>query len=94
MAEMGVVGSLGALLERDQDMRQNARQNKQLTEWPTPETTGIPSCRAIGCNLRLLTLACDWWAKQQETPKTVPVDILREEAGLWFGWCSLDMVLS
>ncbi|CAL1166270.1 unnamed protein product, partial [Cladocopium goreaui] len=79
MAEMGVVGSLGGLLEMDPDIRQNARQNKQLTEWPTRETIGIPSCRAIGCNLRLLTLACDWWAKHQETPKTVPVDILREE---------------
>ena len=42
MAEMGVVGSLGALLERDEDMRQNVRQNKQLTEWPTPETIGTP----------------------------------------------------
>ena len=88
MPEMGVVGSLGGLLEMDPDIRQNARQNKQLTEWPTRETIGIPSCRAIGCNLRLLTLACDWWAKHQETPKTVPVDILKEEAGLWVGCCS------
>lgn len=43
MAELGEVGSLGLLLEKDPDIRARARETKQLTEWPSEETVGIAS---------------------------------------------------
>ena len=79
MAELGEVGSLGALLEKDEDTRFDARDNKQLTSWPD-KAEGIPSCRACACNLRLLVLVLDWWGKQSAKPRPIPIDIVRGEA--------------
>ena len=79
MAEIGEVGSLGQLLENDVAIRDIARREKQLTQWPCPKTDGVPSCPALGCNLRLLILVLDWWAINQTSPKPVPVEVLRNE---------------
>ena len=82
MAEIGEVGSLGQLLEEDRVMRDIARRENALTQWPCSKTVGIPSCAALGCNLRLLIRVLDWWAINQSNPKPVPVVVLRMEVGV------------
>ena len=79
MAELGEVGSLGALLEKDEGIRFDARDKKQLTSWPE-DADGIPSCAACSCNLRLLLLVLEWWGKQSAKPRPIPIDIVRREA--------------
>lgn len=81
MAEIGEAGSLGVLLEQDYDIRDIGRSNRQITQWPTPETVGVPSCQAIACNLRLIHLVLEWWAAHQPKPKTIPVPVIKEEVG-------------
>ena len=81
MAEIGEVGSLGKLLEQDGEIRDLARSNRQLTQWPSEDCIGVPSCTAIGYNLRLILEVVDWWGKQQSEPKPIPVDIIKREAG-------------
>lgn len=79
MAEVGEVGSLGLILEGDHDVRDYARTHRQLTDWPE-DAVGIPSSPAIGFNLRLLLHVLDWWSQQSDEPRTIPINIVREEA--------------
>lgn len=83
MAEIGEVGSLGRILEEDGDIRDLGRSQRQLTQWPCKANEGIPSCPAIGCNLRLIHLVLKWWTAHQPKPKTIPVPVIREEVGVF-----------
>ena len=80
MAEVGEVGSLGLILEKDPDLRDLGRREKSLTQWPSEDTIGIPSCPAIARNLRLITTVLEWWGQQSEKPKPIPIDVVRAEA--------------
>ena len=82
MAEIGEVGSLGRMLEEDGDIRDLGRSKMQLTQWPCEANQGVPSCPAIGCNLRLVFLVLKWWTAHQPNPKTIPVPVIREEVGV------------
>ena len=86
MAEIGEVGSLGQVLEEDGAIRDVGWRLNRLCQWPCNKTVGIPSCAALGCNLRLLVLVLDWWAINQTNPKPIPVEILRNEVGVYMEW--------
>ena len=66
MAEIGEVGSLGRLMEKDDDLRELGRANKQLTEWLCEHSAGIPSRKALGCNSRLRVTMVDSSPKQPQ----------------------------
>lgn len=85
MAVLGEVGSLGHLLERDEDIRNIGRSNKQLTQWPVGDDgavlTGIVSSPALACNVTLMVACVNWWALHQPQPKTIPIPIIKPEVG-------------
>ena len=80
MVEVGEVGSLGLKLEADSDIQDQGRFHKQMTQWPSEDTEGVPSCPAIACNLRLLLLVIEWWAHHSNKPRPIPIDIVKREA--------------
>lgn len=88
---------LAARLEAESSLRERARKMAQLTMWPSPATTGIPSQKACVLNCKCLEVIAGWWVQKSEGPHAIPINLIREEAG--FGKnqnrnCSNGLVLS
>ena len=74
-------GSLAGLFEGEITIRRRAREKGFITRWPTVEATGVPSVKAMGCNVRLLEVIAEWWCPSTQHCCTVPIQLMRREAG-------------
>ena len=86
MADYGAVGCLARRLEENDVVRRRLLEKPEqiLTRWINPKAVGIASVKAMGKNQHALELLAEWWVHNQPVPKTVPIDRMREEAGLGF----------
>ena len=74
--------SLAHVLEAEASVRRRAREKGFITRWPSTETVGIASCKAMACNARLLEIVAEWFCPTQHVPTYVPIELLRREAGI------------
>ena len=61
-------------------LRARARDDQQLTTWPSAQAMGIASQKAAALNVRALCLLAQWWCPQKDAPSAVPIGPLRTEA--------------
>ena len=74
--------TLPHLWENDQGIRNRARMDGQLCVWPEHKLIGISSIKACVLNSKPLTLAAEWWTRQQLKPAAIPIKLIRKQAGL------------
>ena len=72
-------GSLAALLEQEITVRRRAREKGWISRWPSVQATGVPSVKAMGCNVRILEVIAEWWCPTQATCQCIPIDLMRRE---------------
>ena len=75
------MAQLSVALEREEHVRHLARKNTLLLEWPTLATTGVPSCKSLLSNLKIMLIVADWWSSSYDEPLLIPISVLRAEAG-------------
>ena len=74
-------GALSKAMEEDGAIRNSFRANRsQLLAWPSPNLVGVASLKALGLNVHAVGLALQIWGSCHSTPKTMPIDWLKEEA--------------
>ena len=73
--------------ESDTTLRNVGRQFGGLTKWPDTKSTGVASIKACSLNCRLLELTAVWWVQASDSPKAIPIDMLRMEARLEISHC-------
>ena len=79
------LGSLAKLLEADVTVRRRMREQGHMSRWPSIHTVGIPSCKGMACNARILEIIAEWWCPSQVSPVIVPIEVMRAEAGMQWG---------
>ena len=55
--------------EADSSIRVRARKNGQISSWPTNESIGVPSSKAMTFNVKALELLASWWVAQKTQPQ-------------------------
>lgn len=65
--------------EKDDVIRQSALKNGQLLKWPDKKRVGVISFETIAFNARVLDLLLRFHCPSLKTPKTVNIDLLRDE---------------
>ena len=74
-------GALATAWEQSIEIRQLFRDNKaHLTKWPSAELVGATSLRALALNVPVVQIALAVWCGNSETPKTMAIDWLKQEA--------------
>ena len=74
-------GSLAGLLEGEITIRRRAREKGYISRWPSLQATGVPSCKVMGCNTRILEVIAEWFCPSTPHCCTVPIELMRREAG-------------
>ena len=80
---------LAELWEADALLRNRARRNDRLTEWPTPQTIGVASMRACAQNAQALMLLATWWVERSDRPSAIPIKLVRTQVSGAIAWWSL-----
>ena len=70
---------LAALLEADMSVRERFRDSGYCTRWPSPQSIGVASVKAMGLNHRILELTALWWCPRCEGPQFIPISTVRKE---------------
>ena len=88
-------GHLARMLEEDQAIRQRLLEQPRqvLLRWPSAKATGVASVKAMVLNHRALEIVGAWWTACVEYPKTVPIDVMRDEAA-WGAVFDSHLILS
>lgn len=76
-------GGLSKQWEGKAKLRIDLRLNKEMLRWPKKkgkETKGVPSMAALSLNLEAVQVGLEEWIRFQSTPKSPPVDWLKQEA--------------
>lgn len=73
---------LHKLWEENGNIRDRARMNKALCEWPAPHLVGAATKQAFSLNKVILEKTALWWCTQHQIPQSVPINLIRIEAGL------------
>ena len=74
-------GSLAKAWEQNPVVRELFRENKwQLLAWPKVELVGVASLRSLSLNRRSIQDAIRIWSEFSATPKSPPIDWLKQEA--------------
>ena len=81
MAAEEASATLAKLLDEDAFCRRLGRETKQLSQWGTKESVGVPSCQHLVLNVRVLLVIGEWWIPQVDAPKPIPIDTMRKEVG-------------
>lgn len=71
--------------EGNQFLRREVLEDGNVLLWPSAKTNGVISSQALTKNADLILEAAKIWVPQRDTPKTLPVDWLKHEAGLGLG---------
>ena len=74
------LGLLSKDWEGDDVIRARGRNTKALTRWPTPQTKGVPSIKAIQYNADALLHLARRWCPLLSTAKSPPIPLIRAEA--------------
>lgn len=53
-----------------------------LLQWPTPKQVGVHTFETMAVNERVLMELLAVWLPQTETPKTISIDDIRDEANV------------
>ena len=74
-------GILSRMLEEHADLRQRIleKPDQILTRWPTRASVGVASVKAMALNFKALEVVAKWWTSAIDQPKTVPIDLMRDE---------------
>ena len=72
---------LAELLEQSTALRNRARLQQRLTQWPSKECMGAASYKALALNATAMETIASWWTKMSGDPQAIPIDLLRSEAG-------------
>ncbi|CAE7029543.1 HERC1 [Symbiodinium sp. CCMP2592] len=84
-------GSLARLLEADRTVRRRLREKGHMTRWPSERTTGVPSCKGMACNARILEIVAEWWCPSMDSPMIIPIEVMRREVNALRGPAHMDM---
>ena len=75
------VGMLAKAFEDDQEIRGIFRNNKgHLLSWPSPQTVGCASLKALALNVAVVKLSLQVWGAVMTSPKSMAIDWLKKEA--------------
>lgn len=81
-ADVGV--SLAGLMNKwnsDDVVREQFLHKKSLLKWPSPKHVGVINFNTLSLNARVMGKVLEVWCPQLDTPKTVWMDHVRDEAG-------------
>ena len=76
--------SLAGLMEKWNDcdvIRSQVLQKQSLLQWPSLKHVGVINFSTLAHNARVMAKVLEVWCPQLETPKTVWIDHVRDEAG-------------
>ena len=84
-------GLLARMLEESESIRRRMLEKPDtvLTRWPGPKAIGVASVRAMRLNVEALRILATWWVSACPVPKTVPIDVMRDEARSQLFFCLL-----
>ena len=86
----GNLDGLGSRLESQPEIRQRGLANGTFLAWSSPQAAGLMSLENLALNAKLMAEVVSSWSHQFEKPKTVNVDMLKEQAPTpsksCFGW--------
>ena len=83
MGQESKLTPLFQMLEEEPIIRQRARENQQILRWPSLETVGVPTVKAVLLNVKAVYLVTDWWTLcQPEEACCIPIENIRQEVGL------------
>ena len=74
--------ALAELWESSPLLRSAFRNSGVLLAWPKPDTVGVASMRALSINRLATEMALTIWCDHSPTPKSPPVQWLKQEARL------------
>ena len=75
------LGMLAKAFEDDQEIRAIFRNNKgHLLSWPSPQTVGCASLKALALNVPVVKLSLQIWGAVMTSPKSMAIDWLKKEA--------------
>lgn len=75
-------GALGAAWEAQRLLRRRVQDEDEshMTRWLNKRAVGVPSVKAMLLNSKALTCLAEWYCPTLDYPKSVPIDVLRNEA--------------
>lgn len=76
--------------EERKGLRRAAVKRGCLLDWgPDPKKNGVPSLETLAFNAVAIQVAMHLWCPTQSSPKTLPLDLVKVEVGVWerfFAW--------
>lgn len=77
-------GALATAWESEPSLRQRVQETAApyMARWIRQEAVGVPSVKATCLNVVALEAMARVWCPAMAYPKTIPIGIMREEAGL------------
>lgn len=80
MSRLPPVGTLAERWESNTALRRRIRETGKMTSWKNEKVVGLASVEAMTFNLPALEMLADWWSSHESEPKSVPIDLVRQEA--------------
>lgn len=74
-------GKLASAWEEHKQLRDLLRDKGHFSCWPSATSVGLQSVRAMGLNCLALEIMAEYWAPVPGYPKTLPIELMRQEAG-------------
>lgn len=73
--------SLAEMLESQTSIRNTIRNTGKITKWPSPQSIGVPSVRALALNVPALEQVATWFTRDSPVPGSIAIDKMRTQAG-------------
>lgn len=74
---------LAKMWEDTEILRDRLLGTGSLLTWPDPKLTGVITFHTLSYNAKLIERILQLWCPQVDTPKTVVIDQVREEVGIF-----------
>ena len=71
--------------EGDGRVRRPAIKDGSMLQWPSAKKVGVINFAAVSLNHHVIKHVLSLWCPQAEDRKTVPINLLKPEAGEWDG---------
>ena len=71
--------SLAEMLESQTSVRNSMRNTGKITKWPSPQSIGVPSVKALTLNVPALEQVATWFTRDSPDPGSITIDKIRNE---------------
>ena len=71
--------SLAEMLESQVSVRNTMRTTGKITKWPSPQSIGVPSVKALALNVPALEQVATWFTRDSVAPGPILIDKIRTQ---------------